>query len=42
MASRLDEFEKLLRQLSLRVDMSDHALIQKALDRVCPESVHSL
>ena len=41
MAGRLEEYERLLRQLSLRADASDHAIIQRILDRVSPESVRN-
>ena len=34
MAGRLHEYEKLLRQLSLRAEVADHMLIEKTLDKV--------
>ena len=34
MAGRLHEYEKLLRQLSLRAEVADHTLIEKTLDKV--------
>lgn len=34
MAGKLDEYEKILRELSLRVDEADQLMIQKSLDHV--------
>ena len=34
MAGRLDDYERLLRDLSLRVDNADHVLIQRVLEKV--------
>lgn len=34
MAGRVDEYEKLLRELSRRADVTDQALIRKALEKV--------
>lgn len=34
MAGKLEDYEKLLRDLSLRVDNADHVLIQKVLEKV--------
>lgn len=34
MAGRLLEYERLLRQLSLRAEVADHMLIEKTLDKV--------
>lgn len=34
MAGKLDEYEKILRELSLRVDETDQLMIQKSLDHV--------
>ena len=34
MAERIEEYEKLLKQLSFRSDASDRAMIQKALHKV--------
>lgn len=35
MAGKLEEYEKLLRDLSLRVDEPDQIMILKALEKVC-------
>ena len=35
MAGKLEEYERLLRELSLRVDEPDQVLISKAIEKVC-------
>lgn len=35
MAGKLEEYEKLLRELSLRVNEPDQILISKAIEKVC-------
>lgn len=43
MAGKLEEYERLLRELSLRVDEPDQILISKAIEKVCaPSSLHFL
>lgn len=41
MAGKLEEYERLLRELSLRVDEPDQILISKAIEKVrAPSSLH--
>lgn len=43
MAGKLEEYERLLRELSLRVDEPDQILISKAIEKVrAPSSLHFL